>query len=280
MLDLTRNTASRNINLQAVELYSYQRKIVEDVDRKIAAGIKRMLISGPTGSGKTVIASNIIESARAKGQHVLFVAHRDELLTQARDKLKSFGVNASIIKAGREQEYYPWVSVQVAGIQTLHARAIRTNRLELPPANILFVDEAHHVRAKTYQDIINAYPDAVIIGLTATPCRGDGRGLGNVFQTLIDCPQIRELIDLGRLVKPKIFAPPPPDLKGVTVASTGDYVISELSERVDTDPLVGDIVEHWAKHSQRLGLFRAGAPHALTKKKAALRRSGLNRKLG
>ena len=68
---------------------------------------------------------------------------------------------------------------------------------------------------------------------------------------MIECPQIGELIELGHLVKLKIFAPPPPDLRGVEVASTGDYVVNQLSDRMDTDELVGDVVEHWLKHSQR-----------------------------
>jgi superfamily II DNA or RNA helicase len=101
----------------------------------------------------------------------------------------------------------------------------------------------------TYQTIVDAYPNAIIVGLTATPCRGDGRGLGNVFEAMIECPQIGELIELGHLVKLKIFAPPAPDLRGVDVASTGDYVIDQLSDRMD--PLVGDFVEHWLRHAQR-----------------------------
>jgi superfamily II DNA or RNA helicase len=92
---------------------------------------------------------------------------------------------------------------------------------------------------------------AAFIGLTATPCRGDGRGLGNVFDALIECPQIGELIELGYLVKPKIFAPALPDLRGVEVASRGDYQINQLSARMDTDALVGDVVEHWLRHAQR-----------------------------
>jgi superfamily II DNA or RNA helicase len=97
----------------------------------------------------------------------------------------------------------------------------------------------------------SSYPDAIIIDLTATPCRGDGRGLGNVFDAMIECPQIGELIALDYLVKPKIFAPAPPDLRGVEVASTGDYQINQLSMRMDTDALVGDVVEHWLRHAQR-----------------------------
>ena len=121
----------------------------------------------------------------------------------------------------------------------------------MPPADIVFIDEAHHVPAMTYQAILGKYPDAIVIGLTATPCRGDGRGLGGTFQSMIQGPQIPELIALGHLCKLKIFAPPPPDLRGVGVASTGDYVIGDLSRKMNTDVLVGDLVEHWLRHAER-----------------------------
>jgi superfamily II DNA or RNA helicase len=231
-------------------LRPYQRDVVDQFERKVAEGVRRILIVAPTGSGKTVIGAEIIKRAVAKYQPTLFIAHRDELLTQARDKLKGFEVTAGIIKAGRDKDARPQALVQVAGIQTLHARAVRAKSMELPPAEIVFIDEAHHIRAMTYQKIVEAYPDAVIIGLTATPCRGDGRGLGNVFEALVECPQIGELITLGHLVKLKILAPPTPDLRGVEVASTGDYVVNQLSDRMNTDALVGDFVEHWLKHAQ------------------------------
>jgi superfamily II DNA or RNA helicase len=232
-----------------MKLRLYQDNVIDQFERKIAEGIRRIIIVAPTGAGKTVIASEIIMRAVAKSRRVLFIAHRDELLTQARDKLKSFEVTAGIIKAGRDKDARPQALVQVAGIQTLHARAVRAQTMELPPAEIVFVDEAHHCRAMTYQTIIDAYPNAIIIGLTATPCRGDGKGLGNIFQAMIECPQIGELIELGHLVKLKIFAPPPPDLRGVRVMSTGDYNTDELSAKMD--PLVGDFVEHWLRHAQR-----------------------------
>jgi superfamily II DNA or RNA helicase len=232
-----------------MKLHPYQVELVAEYERKVAEGIRRIIIVAPTGAGKTVIAAEIIKRAIAKSQRILFIAHRDELLTQARDKLKNFGVTAGIIKAGRDKDARPQALVQVAGIQTLHARAIRTDRMELPAAEIVFFDEAHHCRAMTYQTIAAAYPNAIIIGLTATPCRGDGRGLGNAFEAMLQCPQIGELQKLGFLVKLKIFTTPAPDLRGVEVASTGDYVIDQLSDRMD--PLVGDFVEHWLRHAQR-----------------------------
>ena len=239
-----------------MELRPYQDDVVDEFERKVAEGIRRIIIVAPTGAGKTVIAAEIIKRAAAKYQRVLFLAHRDELLVQPRDKLKNFfDIIAGIIKAGRDKDARPQALVQVAGVQTLYWRCVRTDRMELPAAEIVFVDECHHVRAMTYQKIIEAYPDAIIVGLTATPCRGDGRGLGNVFEVMIECPQIPELIKLGHLVPVKIFAPPAPDLRGVRVMSTGDYDIHELSAKMN--PLVGDFVEHWllrrwphALHSQ------------------------------
>lgn len=230
-------------------LRPYQHDVVDELERKIAEGIRRIIIVAPTGSGKTVIGAEIIKRSVAAFKRVVFIAHRNELLTQARDKLKSFDVSAGIIKSGRDKDQRPQALVQVCAIQTLHARAVRAKSMELPPAEIVFVDEAHHCRAMTYQTIIDAYPNAIIIGLTATPCRGDGRGLGNVFEAMIECPQIGELIKLTHLVPLRIFAPPPPDLRGVQVMSTGDYNLDQLSERID--PLVGDFVEHWLKHAQR-----------------------------
>jgi DNA repair protein RadD len=233
-------------------LRDYQQKLIEQYREKLLAGISRICLTAPTASGKTVIFCEITRQAIAESKRVLIIAHRNELLTQPRDKLQGFfGITAGIIKAGRDKDQRPQSLVQIASVQTLHARAFRSKTMELPPAEIVIIDECHHVRARTYQSIIEAYPNAIIIGLTATPCRGDGRGLGNVFDALIECPQIRELIELGYLVKPKIFAPPPPDLRGVKVASTGDYQINQLSDRMDTDALVGDVVEHWLRHAER-----------------------------
>jgi DNA repair protein RadD len=231
-----------------IELWPFQRDVVAAIEAAIAAGIKRIIVVAPTGSGKTVIASEVTK--RAMPKPIGFVAHRDELLVQARDKLGRFGITAGIIKAGRDKDQRPQALVQVCGIQTLHARAIRSDRIQLPPARILWVDECHHARAMTYESLIAAYPDSIIIGLTATPCRGDGRGLGNCFERMIECPQVAELIRLGYLVPPKIFAPPAPDLGGIKVTS-GDYQIDQLSDRMNTDILVGDIVTHWLKHAQR-----------------------------
>lgn len=232
-----------------MQLWPFQQDIVDELERKVAAGERRIIIVVPTGGGKTVLASEIIRRGHAASRRSVFLAHRNELLSQAHGKLKAFGVEAGIIKAGRDRDLRPQAMVQVCGVQTLHARVVRAQSMESALAEIVFVDEAHHARARTWQSIIEKYPDSIIIGLTATPARGDGRGLGNVFDAMIEAPQVPELIKGGYLVPAKIYAPPAPDLTGVRVMSIGDYDLDALSESMD--PLVGDVIEHWLKHSQR-----------------------------
>ena len=182
------------------------------------------------------------------GKHVLVLAHRLEIINQTSEKLFAHGIEHGIIQAGYMTR--PDEPVQVASIQTLSSR-MRGNRMELPPADLLIIDEAHHCPANTYREIIAAYPHAILIGLTATPCRGDGRGLGGIFDTIIECPQVDDLIKLGFLVKTRVFAPANPiNLKGIQTR-VGDYIESQLAERMDRDALVGDIVTQWHKYGER-----------------------------
>jgi DNA repair protein RadD len=226
----------------------YQAQIIEDSRAAVAAGQRRLCIVSPTGSGKTIVAALIIGGAAEKGRKALFLAHRRELIRQTSAKLHDVGVDHGILLPG-----YPvrlGEPVQVASVATLHARAIRGGSLELPAADVVYVDECHHVAAKTYQQIIEAYPKAVIIGLTATPARRDGRGLGSTFDRLILGPAVQELIDAEYLVGTKVFAPTKPDLDDVHVRA-GDYVEAELADRVDKPELVGDIVSHWHRLGER-----------------------------
>ena len=89
-----------------------------------------------------------------------------------------------------------------------------------------------------------------MLGLTATPCRGDGRGLGGIFETIVECPQVAQLIECGYLVKTRVYAPVDPDLKGVRTIA-GDYNENQLAERMDQPKLIGDIVTHWHKYGER-----------------------------
>jgi superfamily II DNA or RNA helicase len=243
-------------------LYPFQRDVLARLEAEIAAGHRRICMVAATGAGKTVISAAKIADAVARREHVVFVGHRRELTDQTSAKLYAAGVDHGIVLAGFPTR--PGASVQVCSIQTLHARAVRTRMIELPPADLLFVDECHHARARTYEQLIAAYPNAILIGMTATPCRNDGRGLGNIFDVLIEAPSVAELTRLGYLVPAKIFAPVRPDLSGIRV-ERGDYVESQLAERVDSAQLRGDIVEHWHRLGQgrRTVVFTVNVAHSV-----------------
>jgi DNA repair protein RadD len=230
------------------DLRPYQNAFLAEFDQVIAAGKHRIIGVAPTGAGKTILAAEIINSVRVRGRHVLVLAHTREIIRQTSAKLFEHNINHGIIQAGFMSR--PAEPVQIASIQTLWTRAMRTNRMELPAADLLIIDEAHHCPASTYRKIIDAYPQAVLIGLTATPCRGDGRGLGGIFDVIVECPQVAELIEQKYLVRTRVFAPVEPDLKGVETR-VGDYVESQLAERMDRTNLVGDIVSHWHRYGEK-----------------------------
>jgi DNA repair protein RadD len=226
------------------DLRRYQIDAIAAIDAAIAAGKRRPLVVSPTGAGKTVIFAAITKREAAKGLRVIVLAHRREIIAQTSLKLSAHGVEHGIIRAGLVMDLEQ--NVQVCSIQTLWARAMRTNKIPLPPADLLIIDEAHHVPARTYRKIVEAYPNAILLGTTATPCRGDGRGLGNFFDCIVETPQVAELIAQKYLVKTRVYAPRDIDLKGVRVQA-GDYVENQLAQRMDRDDLVGDIVSHWAE---------------------------------
>jgi superfamily II DNA or RNA helicase len=235
-----------------IALRPFQLEVIEKVAQAIAAGERKLLIVAPTGSGKTVMAAEHIARARARSQRVLFLAHRREIIDQTSQRLTEHGMPLGahgIILAGRDRDLRPQAGIQVASIDTLHHRH-RRGAIELPPADVVIFDEAHRVRGRTREALMRNYPNAVWLGLTATPCRGDGRGLGNIFDVLIEAPQTAELIALGTLVPAKVFAPVYRDVARGVATSQGDYVISALSKRMNTDELVGDIVTEWLAHGE------------------------------
>jgi DNA repair protein RadD len=229
------------------ELRPYQTKAVDEIEEAIET-IEAPLYVLPTGAGKTIVAARIIERAVEAGRRVLVLTHRREILKHTSLKLSGGDFEHGLILAGLNLDLD--APVQIASIQTLWARTMRTNKIPLPAADLIIIDEAHHVAAQTWRKIIEAYPHACRVGLTATPCRSDGRGLGNFFDKIIEGPQIPELIAQKHLVPTIYYAPVNPDLSGVQTQQ-GDYIVSQLADRMNRTDLIGDIVSNWHKHGER-----------------------------
>lgn len=226
-------------------LREYQSRIIHDLRGAFAAGNSRVILQLPTGAGKTRIAAEIVRMARGKVSSCLLLAPRRELIYQAAEALERQGVVPGVIMAGEPRDIF--ADVQVASFDTLHARAIRSRRMFLPDAKLVIVDEAHLSLAESRKTILAQYPNACIVGLTATPARGDGRGLGELYQAIVSGPSIRVLVDGGFLVPLRYFAPTKPDLAKLKLNHDGDYVEAGIAERMDTPKLVGDIVENWQR---------------------------------
>ncbi len=158
-------------------------------------GNRSVLAVLPTGGGKTVVGAMVVEGALAKGRRVLWLAHRRELVDQAAARLPGA---VGVLMAGRPARSAP---TQVASIDTI------ADRTELPPADLVVYDEAHHVVAATSRDLLARYPNAWLLGLTATPSRSDGTALGDVFEALVSGPTVRDLIGEGHLVEADVIGP-------------------------------------------------------------------------
>lgn len=239
-----------NVNLLQ-PLRDYQGKAINDLRRTLSPRRRRVILQLPTGAGKTRIAAEITRllTAKSHGQgHALFLAPRRELVTQAAARIERHGVTPGIIMAGESSD--PERTVQVASFDTLHARAIRSSRIELPPADLVIVDECHLALAESRKQILAGYPTAWVIGLTATPARGDGRGLGEIFDAIVRGPSIKELVAAGHLVPLRYFAPSKPDLERMKFDRDGDYQAKELGHRMNSPALIGDIVVQWKRIAQ------------------------------
>jgi DNA repair protein RadD len=245
------------------ELRPYQAKAVDEIEQAIGQA-RHVLFVLPTGAGKTEIARKVGGNAVAgRGERVLILTHRREILNQTSLNLSFSNLDHGLIQAGLNVDLeYP---IQIASIQTFWHRCMLRNKIPLPQADLIIIDEAHHIRANTWSKILDAYPNARRLGLTATPCRGDGRGLGNYFDVLIEGPPVAELINGKWLVPTIYYAPTNPNLKGVKVQA-GDYQIKQLSERMNRSDLIGDIVSNWFKFAdgRKTIVFAVDVPHSIS----------------
>jgi DNA repair protein RadD len=227
-------------------LRPYQQQAISDLRMAYRSGSAAPLLVAPTGMGKTVVFAAITQAAAARGRQVLILVHRRELIHQASAKLAAIGVDHGVIAAGITPAN---ASVQVASVQTLIRRLDRAAAPDL-----IIIDEAHHaVAGNTWGRIIDHWPNSLLLGVTATPVRQDGRGLGSMFDHLVLGPSTAELIATGYLTPARIYAPPPvADLTGIH-RRAGDYAIDEAADRMDRPTVTGDAISHY----QRIG---AGQP--------------------
>lgn len=204
-----------------MSLHPYQERIVAEVSRALLE-VRTACLQLGTGGGKTYTAAELIRRAVARGYRVLFLAHLDTLVEDTHDRLEAAGVRTGYVQAGRPVD--PDAPAQVASVQTLHARTCH------PPADLVLADEAHRGASRMWQGIFAAYPEAAILGLTATPQRADGRALGDTYERLVVGPTNRELVAQGHLVPCEVLAPPaPPD--GALAADPVDAYVAHTPGR-------------------------------------------------
>jgi len=246
-------------------LREYQHYAIAKVDAALVGGSRAPLLVAPTGSGKTVIATELVRREVEAGGRVLFLAPRRELISQASRKLRDGGVPHGVILAGADHLHDIDARAQVASLDTLLSRVLRQGKLsELPDFTMVIIDEAHLVVTTKRIELLDRWPNAIRIGLTATPIRKDGRALGLLFDRLVEVATIEALTEAGHLVPVRYFSLSTPDLRRVRITA-GEYNSRELDAVINRPALVGDVVTHWLRHAadRRTVVFCTSIPHSI-----------------
>jgi DNA repair protein RadD len=222
-----------------LQLRDYQEQGVNDIRAAFQQGFRRVCYTAPCGAGKTILVVYMASATVLNGGRTIFLVHRVELLDQAAETFKRSGIHFGIIAPNR-----PISSdkIQLASVQTLARRLHK-----IPEPNLIITDEHHHSVASTWRKIFDYWPQAYGVGLTATPCRLNGEGLGEVSDILIPGPSAKDLIKQGYLAPYKYFAPPQIiNMEGVRV-KMGDYDQKQLAETIDKPTIIGDALEHYER---------------------------------
>ena len=244
-----------------ITLRPYQETMIEAVRAELRAKRNPVIVS-PCGSGKGSLIAFMVHGATQRGHRVIFAVHGKSLVVDMSERVARLGIEHGVLMGGERRQH--WHPVQVASIDTLH-------RMEHPPAaKLIIADECHLSLSPTWRKTLDRYPNAALIGATATPIRTDSKGLGKqtggLFDSLVLGPSEEELIKMGHLVGSRVLAPPAPsDLEGVK-KTAGEFNQKQLAQVCDKTRLIGDIVSHWKKHAEgrktvSFGVDQAHAMH-------------------
>ena len=218
--------------MAVMKLRPYQQEAMQSIFYEWSTGVKRTLLVLPTGCGKTIVFAKVAEECVKEGDRVLILAHRGELLDQAADKIgKSTGLGCATEKA--EQTCIgSWFRIVVGSVQSM----MREKRLSQFPDdyfNTIIIDEAHHCISDSYQRVLQHFPEAKVLGVTATPDRGDMRNLGTVFDSMAYEYTLPKAIKEGYLSPIKaVTIPLKIDMSGVGVQA-GDFKSGEIATALD-----------------------------------------------
>lgn len=243
-----------------MKLYPFQTELISAVRAAFADGKRRVLVYSPTGSGKTVIATSIVDRSRGLGRRVLYVVPSDEILDQTSKKLAGVGVEHTLLVAGKRPRL-DGVGCVLAMSQTL-ARRLDGDYLASVNFDLIILDEGHKF-LNQHIGALSRWPRAYVVVLTASPCRLDGQPLRNVADVIVQGPGIAELQRDGYLVPAETFAAESPDLHRVKTTA-GDYDQGQLQQAFRLGRLVGSVPDHWLKLAQgrRTITFAAGVDHS------------------
>ena len=215
-----------------MELRTYQKEAVRAIRQQWEDGFLKTLLVLPTGCGKTIVFAKVTEECVREGKRVLILAHRGELLDQAADKLyKTTGIRSSLEKA-ESSCLDSWYRVTVGSVQTL-MREKRLTQFDPEYFDVIIIDEAHHCISDSYQRILDYFSAAQVLGVTATPDRGDMKNLGSVFESLAYEYTLPRAIKEGYLSPIKaVTIPLKLDLTGVSTQA-GDFKASDIDTALD-----------------------------------------------
>lgn len=220
--------------MKNIVLHEFQDRSIEALRENIRAGVRNQVLSAPTGSGKTVCASYLLEECLNKGKRGVFIADRINLIDQTSAMLDEYGIPHGVIQA-QHWRWQPHQKIQVASAATLEKRG-------WPDADLIIVDEAHCLR-KHVTDRIGKR-DCVVIGLTATPF---SKGMGKHYDKVVTVTTTNKLIEEKYLSPFRIFAASEPDMTGAKVVA-GEWTDEAAAERAM--PIIGDCVAEYLKHGQ------------------------------